>query len=136
MAVVNTILRWSCEAILERFFKVLWLSVSQVLSGVCHSLVAAEKKDFLKETWMQSRRRIWSVFPVSNFIGKEKRDSTTGVFLWILRIFKNINFLEHLQTTASNQIAFFSDRKLKKSDWNRYALQICRFGMFSVSILK
>ena len=31
----------------------------------------------------------------------EKRDSGTGVFLWILRNFKNTFFTEHLQTAAS-----------------------------------
>ena len=30
-----------------------------------------------------------------------KRDSDIGVFLWILRIFKNTFFTENLQTTAS-----------------------------------
>ena len=30
-----------------------------------------------------------------------KRDSNTGVFLWVLEIFRNSFFTEHLQVTAS-----------------------------------
>ena len=43
----------------------------------------------------------------------EKRDSDTGAFQWIQRIFKNIFFSEHLRTTASK---FYN---WKQSFWKR-----------------
>ena len=43
------------------------------------------------------------IFCCYNFVAPLKRDSGTGIFLWILRNFyKNTIFIEHLRLTASN----------------------------------